>query len=283
MVDTICRKNIKLFGLGLLILSTLACNLLTTSQAKPTAIKPTSTLKEEAEVIFPTKAQATATQTETIEVLSTEIPTLQSPTAVSAKKTATKQAVKPSPTRTVPPPTATPVVIRQSTLAVQPTSASISSGAITVTAATGNLFVRRGPGTTYNIVGGFSKGVTTKAVGRNEKNDWLAIEIPLAKGAIGWISMGTGYTEMSGSIQSLPLYKYDEPKAAYLMNCTLHDMTTKPGQWNLPAKTTQKVNPGEYAILDMYTGQNKVQDVVLKEGNTVAIKVDGDGLSNSCP
>jgi hypothetical protein len=95
--------------------------------------------------------------------------------------------------------------------------------------------------------------------------------------------MGTGYTEMSGQITSLPLYPYDEPKPAYIQNCTLHDLTTRPGQWNLPAKTTQKVNPGDYTILDMYTGQNKVQDITVTEGNTVRVKVDGNGTSTSCP
>jgi hypothetical protein len=60
-------------------------------------------------------------------------------------------------------------------------------------------------------------------------------------------------------------------------------MTTRPGQWNLPAKTTQKVSPGEYQFLDMSTGQNNVMDATLKEGNTVYIKKDGNGVSHSCP
>jgi hypothetical protein len=125
--------------------------------------------------------------------------------------------------------------------------------------------------------------VTTKAVGRNAKNDWLAIEIPLATNNIGWISLGTGYTELHGKLADLPLYPFEEPKPAYVQNCTLHDMTTRPGQWNLPAKTTQKVNPGEYQFLDMSTGQNKVMEATLKEGNTVYIKVDGNGTSHGCP
>ena len=84
-------------------------------------------------------------------------------------------------------------------------------------------------------------------------------------------------------LADLPLYPYEEPKPAYVQNCTLHDMTTKPGQWNLPAKTTQKVSPGEYQFLDMSTGQSRVMEATLKEGNTVYIKVDGNGTSHGCP
>lgn len=281
MMAIISRKNLILFGITVLIMSSLSCNLASRLVGEPTG-KPGKEPTEE-KYIFPTKSQAAEQPTEEVVEVTTEIAATEAPVETLEEPTATVKSVKKTATRTVPPPTATLAVIRQSTQAVQPTLANLSSGDITVTAATGNLFVRRGPGTTYNIVAGFSKGVTTKAVGRNEKNDWLAIEIPLAKGAIGWISMGTGYTEMSGSIQSLPLYPYDEPKPAYIQNCTMHDMTTRPGQWNLPAKTTQKVGPGEYQILDMSTGQSKVQEIVLKEGNTVTIKTDGNGVSYGCP
>lgn len=274
MAADLLKKKAQLFGWGVLILSTLACNLVTAAvSVEPTQV-PT-------QVIATTVAPATEAPTLT----STAVEPTFTLTLTQAKRTATKQPTRTLPTKTSAPPTKTQAVIRQSTLAEQPTAKSnfASDGDITVTAATGNLFIRRGPGTTYSIVSGLSKGVTTKAVGRNEKNDWLAIEIPFVKGAFGWISMGTGYTEMNGNISSLPLYPYDEPKPAYLQNCTEHDMTTRPGQWNLPGKTTQKVNPGEYVILDMYTGQNKVQEAILKEGNTISIKVDGDGLSYNCP
>lgn len=264
-------------GLILLILSSLACSV----SVKPPAKKPSSTpvmqLTKSATVteeiyVFPTEPQVTLTFTEEPTEEIVDLPT------------ATKKPIVKTPTRTLPPPEPTQPLILQATLPEAPTQASAPEGGdITVTAATGNLFIRRGPGTIYNIVSGLSKGVTTKAVGRNEKNDWLAIEIPKVTGAYGWISMGTGYTEMNGSITSLPLYPYDEAKPAYIQNCTHHDMTTRPGQWNLPGKTTQKVNPGEYTILDMVTGQNKVQEIDLKEGNTAHIKVDGNGANNSCP
>ncbi len=279
MAGFLSRKNLKFAVIVILIISTWACNFVTvtSTNSKP---KPTSTLKtvpteELAEIILPTKSeiQPSISPTGTEEVA-----------ALVEEPTATTSPVKKTATRTVRPLTATSEpVIHQSTQAIIPPTATVSSGGVTVTAATGNLFVRRGPGTIYSIVGGFSKGVTTKAVGRNEKNDWLAIEIPLAKGVVGWISMGTGYTEMSANIQVLPLYPYDEAKPAYIKNCTMHDMTTRPGQWNLPAKTSQKVNPGEYVILDMSTGQSKVMEMVLKEGNIGIIKVDGDGVSHACP
>lgn len=280
MVNVFNQKYSIHLGLAILVMVGLACNIsVNTKSTQPAA---TSSAPTEEVVVFPTKSQASATPEEAL----VEMPTEEIPTDV-VLPTATKKPVNKTPTRIVPPPTATKIpVVRQSTQAapaVAPTEVTSSGGDITVTAATGNLFVRRGPGTTYNIVSGFSKGVTTKAVGRNEKNDWLAIEIPLAKGVVGWISLGTGYTELHGKLADLPLYPFEEPKPAYVQNCTLHDMTTRPGQWNLPAKTTQKVNPGEYQFLDMSTGQSKVMEATLKEGNTVYIKVDGDGVSHGCP
>jgi hypothetical protein len=280
MVNVFTHKKSIYLGLAVIVTVGLACNVTVNTKSNKTAA--TNTRPTEEVVVFPTKIPASATAEEAL----VEMPTEEIPTE-EALPTATKKPVSKTPTRTAKPATATSIpVVRQSTQAAPvaaPTEVTSSGGDITVTAATGNLFVRRGPGTTYNIVSGFSKGVTTKAVGRNEKNDWLAIEIPLAKGVIGWISLGTGYTELHGKLSDLPLYPYDEPKPAYVANCTLHDMTTRPGQWNLPAKTTQKVNPGEYQFLDMSTGQSKVMEATLKEGNTVYIKVDGDGASHSCP
>jgi uncharacterized protein YgiM (DUF1202 family) len=239
----------------------LACNLSVNMGEKPTAVsKKTDTV----EVIIPTSRPKT-------DIPPTQAPSPDTPTA----------EIKIKPTLTVEIP-AVSNEIKPATLAPQPIASPLPDG-VTVTAATGNLFIRRGPGSTYNIIAGLSKGVTAKAAGRNEKNDWLAIEIPNANGKVGWISMGTSYTQLNGSMQSLSLYPFDAAKAAYLQNCTLHDMTTRPGQWNLPAKTTQKVNPGEYQILDMSTGQNVVMDADLKEGNTISIKKDGSGVSHGCP
>ncbi len=272
-MEIFSRKNIRIVSLILIIVFSLSCNYITNNGAKPTQKEPTKQGAEELVEIV----------TSTMTTTNTKNPPTQTPVLPTRTRKPTRTAVPasktPPPTRTL---TSAPV-IRQSTQAVIPPTDTANPEGITVTAATGNLFIRRGPGLTYSIVAGLSRGVTTKAVGRNEKNDWLAIEIPYANGAVGWISMGTGYTELSANIQLLPLYKYDEAKPAYIQNCTLHDMTTRPGQWNLPAKTTQKVNPGEYAILDMSTGQSKVMDMVLKEGNTGIIKVDGDGTSHSCP
>jgi uncharacterized protein YgiM (DUF1202 family) len=243
------------------VLSSLACNLSINMAEKPTT-EPKVT------DVIPTSPPQPLPPTE-------ELPTL----APVPNTPTTEVKTRPTATIELPAPTAE---IKPATLAPKPSATSRPEGT-TVTAATGNLFIRRGPGSTYNIIAGLSKGTTTKAVGRNEKSDWLAIEIPNANGKVGWISMGTTYTQLNGSLQALSLYPFDEAKPAYLQNCTNHDMTTKPGQWNLPANTTQKVNPGEYKILDMSTGQSGVQEVDLKEGNTVSIKKDGNGTSNSCP
>lgn len=287
MSNVFFRNKLILTGIASMVAITMACNITVNTGTNKLDVKPKAGPTEEV-VVFPTKSQDTATPTEELQ----ELPTLEEPTE-EILPTATLKPVRKTATRTLPPPppTVTSIpVIRQPTRAVQPAGETTSSGEaassggdITVTAATGNLYIRRGPGTAYNIVAGLSKGVTTKAVGRNEKNDWLAIEIPRATNNIGWISLGTGYTELHGKLADLPLYPFDEPKPAYVANCTLHDMTTRPGQWNLPAKTTQKVSPGEYQFLDMSTGQSKVMEATLKEGNTVYIKVDGDGVSHSCP
>jgi uncharacterized protein YgiM (DUF1202 family) len=244
----------------IVIISSLACNLSVEMADKPT---------EEAREVAPTNPPQPIPPTDLPPTL---IPPRVTPTTeVKARPTATDTS---QPASQIQP--ATPTTKPTATLLPIPDG-------VTVTAATGNLFIRRGPGSTYNIISGLTKGTTAKAVGRNEKNDWLAIEIPNTNGTVGWISMGTIFTQLNGSMQSLNLYPFDEAKPAYLKNCTLHDMTTKPGQWNLPAKTTQKVNPGEYQILDMSTGQSEVMETVLKEGNTVNIKVDGNGVSHGCP
>lgn len=271
MHGIISRKNSRILTLLLIAAISISCNFIEfrwlTSDLDAQKKQPT---EEQVKIIV-----VTATVSEPV-ITDTVAPAL--PTKIIApSKTPNKVTKIPTMTWTSAP------VIQQATRTVNPPTVTVNADGITVTAATGNLFIRRGPGLTYSITSGLSRGVTTRAVGRNEKNDWLAIEIPYTKGAIGWISMGTGYAELSANIQSLPLYRYDEAKPAYIKNCTLHDMTTRPGQWNLPAKTTQKVNPGEYAILDMSTGQSKVMDMVLKEGNTGIIKVDGDGISHSCP
>jgi hypothetical protein len=280
MVNVFNHKRSVYLGLVVMVTVSMACNV--SINTKPTKPAATEAAPTEEVVVFPTKSLASATPTEEIVELPTEVPPTE-----EIVPSATKIVVRNTATRTVPPPTATKIpVVRQSTQAAPVEAATevmSSGGDITVTAATGNLYIRRGPGTAYNIVSGLSKGVTTKAVGRNEKNDWLAIEIPLAKGVIGWISLKTGYTELHGKLAELPLYPFDEPKPAYVQNCTLHDMTTRPGQWNLPAKTTQKISPGEYQFLDMSTGQSKVMEATLKEGNTVYIKVDGNGTSHGCP
>jgi uncharacterized protein YgiM (DUF1202 family) len=244
----------------IVVISSLACNLSVEMADKPT---------EEAREVAPTNPPQPIPPTDLPPTL---IPPRVTPTTeVKARPTATDTS-QPAPQ------------IQPATPTTKPTATLLPiPDGVTVTAATGNLFIRRGPGSTYNIISGLTKGTTAKAVGRNEKNDWLAIEIPNANGTVGWISMGTIFTQLNGSMQSLNLYPFDEAKPAYLKNCTLHDMTTKPGQWNLPAKTTQKVNPGEYQILDMSTGQSEVMETVLKEGNTVNIKVDGNGVSHGCP
>lgn len=246
------------FLVFIVVISSLACNLSIEMNDKPTA---------QPEVVTATNPP--------IPLPPTDLPpTLAPPPATSTAEI----KVLPTATNTIQP----VAQIQLPTITSQPQAASLPDG-VSVTASTGNLFIRRGPGSTYNIISGLTKGTTAKAVGRNEKNDWLAIEIPNANGLTGWISMGTMFTTLNGSMQSLNLYPFDEAKPAYLKNCTLHDMTTKPGQWNLPAKTTQKVNPGEYRILDMSTGQSEVMETVLKEGNTVSIKVDGNGVSHACP
>jgi len=246
------------------LISSLACNV-SIKPVEKQSDKPTTEAKV-VEEVFPTSTSQPLPPTDLPPTRTPPLPTTEvkiRPTATIAEPTKSNQ-------------------IKPATHAPQPSVTPMLEG-VTVTAATGNMFIRRGPGSTYNIIAGLSKGVTAKAVGRSEKNDWLAIEIPNANGKVGWISMGTIFTQLNGSMQALSLYPFEVFKPAYLRNCTLHDMTTKPGQWNLPAKTTQKVNPGEYKILDMSTGQSGVQDVDLKEGNTISIKVDGNGLSNSCP
>jgi len=94
--------------------------------------------------------------------------------------------------------TATPVPTTAPT-AVPPTS-TVSP----VTATTDqDIYVVQGPGLTYPAVGTFLKGQITNVMGRNDKGDWIEIEVPSNPGYAGWVPKQL--IKLAGQESSLPV------------------------------------------------------------------------------
>lgn len=165
------------------------------------------------------------------------------------------------------------------------------SPAITLLA-TGNLNLRRGPGTAYDILGNLLRGEHGQATARNQAGDWLYICGPSDSCTPGWVSAQSPFVQLIGDaagIGSLPVKAVDPAVPAYLRNCTFHPMKITPGDFILkerfaaPANKKQ-VNPGVYAAYDQnQEGYPKVLSVQIKEGSSVDIVKDGLGNTYSCP
>src|SRR5688500_14233146 len=72
--------------------------------------------------------------------------------------------------------------------------------AVIVTAAKGNIFIRRGPDLAYNAVSVLMDGQSGKAVARDVLGGWLQIFIPDNPKETGWISIQSRYSEVKGDV-----------------------------------------------------------------------------------
>lgn len=163
--------------------------------------------------------------------------------------------------------------------------------AVTVTAAGGNLFIRRGPNTRYNQIGVLYEGTSAAVIARDVLGEWVQIVLPGSE-ATGWVSVLTRYSKIEGDLKSLPDFTFtDWPLPAYVKNCTEHDIVLEPGDIYLNNLYTNaqywneaQVDPGLYTVYDMFLpGAPEIQKIYIKEGMTVYITVNGLGEKHKCP
>ena len=158
---------------------------------------------------------------------------------------------------------------------------------VTIAAAGGRLNVRRGPGAEYDTVGVFRDGQSTVATARNADGSWVLINAPNTSKGLGWITLKTQYTTVTGDALGLPLMEVAVALPAYIRNCTPGEMLVNPGGAILLERSSSPDNqlqffPGEYSVFDQTT-ETTVGDVTVFEGKTIDIKKDSSGKSFSCP
>lgn len=200
------------------------------------------------------------------------------------KPAATSQPATP----TVPQPTvpaATPTPLPAAT--AQPTETVAPR--VVISAAGGNVFIRRGPGMAYNPIGVLFKGTSETVLARDVLSRWVQVRIPNSE-KTGWIFVNSGFTQVEGDLASVEDFTTtDWPVPGYLINCTHHDMYIMPGEVILPASFGYPPNdvwlyPGFYTVQDiMVAGEPKVLDIEMREGVDLEIRVDGSGEKRKCP
>lgn len=160
---------------------------------------------------------------------------------------------------------------------------------VTITAVKGNLFIRRGPDLAYNPIGVLYNGTRADAIARDVLSGWVQILIPNS-GHKGWVSVQTNYSRVEGDLHALPDFtSTDWPVAAYLRNCTQHEMYILPGEITLPSSLGYPENetwlyPGKYTVYDLDVADYpEVMKVDIREGSDIEILVDGVGEHRKCP
>ncbi|MBI3150867.1 MAG: SH3 domain-containing protein [Chloroflexi bacterium] len=162
---------------------------------------------------------------------------------------------------------------------------------VTITAATGNIFIRRGPGLEYNPIGVLKKGMSARIIAQDVLSDWVQINIPDSD-KTGWVSVQTMFSKVDGDLSQLPDFTFTEwPVPAYIKNCTEHDMFIAPGDIYLPSLYTNsqylnevQVNPGTYIAYDLFVpGEPEAQRFEIREGTQAYITINGLGERHKCP
>jgi hypothetical protein len=95
---------------------------------------------------------------------------------------------------------------------------------------------------------------------------------------------------VQGDLASLPEFTITEwPNAAYLRNCTYHEMYILPGEITLPSYLEYPENeitlyPGTFTVYDLDAPDlPEVMKVDIREGSDIEIKIDGLGEKRKCP
>jgi hypothetical protein len=202
------------------------------------------------------------------------------PTARDVETTTTGERSAPSATSIalVEIPTATEII---------PTSTP-SLPKVTLSAVKGNIFIRRGPDMAFNPIDVLYKNTSAKVIARDVLSKWVQIEIPNSD-RTGWVSIQTQYSQVEGEIKDLPEYTPTEwPVAAYLRNCTFHQMYIMPSEIVIPSYLQRPANeiwiyPGTYTVYDIdVSGSPEVAEIVVKEGSDIEILDDGLGGHHKC-
>ncbi len=161
---------------------------------------------------------------------------------------------------------------------------------VVVTAAKGNVFIRRGPDFAFNAIDTLMQGESAKAVARDVLAEWLEIPLPDDSGKMGWISIQSQFTSVDGNVAALPEIQPDYfPVGASVRNCTLHQMLLTPGGITLPSLLNfpyndVTVNPGVYKVIDTdIDSYPSVARIDVQEGSAIDINVDGNGNKKKCP
>jgi hypothetical protein len=160
---------------------------------------------------------------------------------------------------------------------------------VIITAATGSLAIRRGPGAYYNVLGYLQDGQSAVATARDSTGEWLYIPIPAYPSQSGWVAAGTQYSTIEGDINSLEVMYVGAAEPIFIRNCTFHPMKITPlnvilaPQYDAPANSIQ-VPPGDYAAYDQnQEGYPQVWAMSLEEGDSVDINTDGLNNTYTCP
>jgi hypothetical protein len=156
-------------------------------------------------------------------------------------------------------------------------------------------YIYRGPGTAYNLIGTLYKDVSVNVFGRNEKGDWINVQMPpeqAVKHQVGWIRMVAAAVSLSGDVMSLPVIPSPKVNPAYIINCTDDTLVVTPGDVMLlgqddSPKNTTRVFPGKYSIydtlaLDPAGGFAYLRTVLIYEGYMITVTEDGTGVSHKC-
>jgi hypothetical protein len=204
---------------------------------------------------------------------------------ISQAASAPTQAPLPQPVESLAP-SSTPTNIPIAT----PTISITPAPSVTVTAAKGNLFIRRGPDLAFNAVSVLMDGQSAQALARDVLGKWLQIPLPDDPGKTGWISIQSHYSVVSGDVTNVQaVTTTDWPELAFLRNCTHHLMEADPGGILIPAvdnfqENYAQLNPGVYTVYDIEVdGSPEVLEVEVKEGSEIDIRDDGDGEHRKCP
>ncbi len=203
----------------------------------------------------------------------------------------TTQGTVPVSIETQPAPTAVPTqrveLSTPTAVIIPPTHISLSN--VSISAVKGNVYIRRGPGMAYNPIAVLYKDASTPVVGRDVLSRWAQVTIPDSD-KTGWIYIKSDYAKIDGDLNSIPDFTpTDWPVPGYLLNCTHHDMYIMPGEIVIPASFSDPaneiwLNPGFYTVQDISMEDAPiVQDVEMREGVDVEIRVDGTGEGRKCP
>lgn len=162
---------------------------------------------------------------------------------------------------------------------------------VTITAKSGNLFIRRGPSTKYSRIGVLTKGMSAEIIGKDVLSKWVQIKIPDSK-STGWVSIQTQFSEITGDLKQIPDFTFtDFPLPAYIKNCTEHELWIEPGGYYLYSLFTNaqslnevRVDSGVYYVYDLSVPDEPlIKKIDLQENQTAYITVNGLGESHKCP